>query len=258
MMSRDLFQTVLSEVAPYTRIITFHLMGDPLVHPDLRDFLDLAQTKELQVYFVTNGVLLKDPELLLHPAIRQVSFSLHSFSDNFPDKDPSAYLSKIFHFTEMAFKKRPTLFINYRIWNLESQQGKINKNEILFKKIEDHFSIRIPRDWNYQEKKNLNLLRYLSLHFETEFIWPAIDLPVLGSSGTCHGLKNHIGILVDGTVVPCCLDKEGNIPLGNLNNSSLREILASPRAQNIIQGFRNRQLIEELCQRCQYIERFSD
>lgn len=256
-MSKETFNTVISKLQKHTRVVTFHLMGDPLVHPELKCFLDVCHKFKLQVFFVTNGTLLKEPNLLLHPAIRQVSFSLHSFLDNFPDKDPTSYLSRIFEFTELAFEKRPTLFINYRLWNMESHSRKTQENELLYQQIENRFKVSIPRDWNYRGKKNLNLLKYLSLHFETEFVWPALELPVIGTRGTCHGLKNQIGVLVDGTVVPCCLDKEGNIPLGNLIHQSVKEILDSPRAQSMLKGFRNHELVEDLCQRCQYNERFS-
>jgi len=255
-MELETFKTVISQVSKVTRLVTFHLMGEPLVHPELRLFLDLCLEKHLKVFFVTNGVLMREPNLLLHPAIQQVSFSLHSYTDNFPEKDPEPYLNRIFEFTELAFKERPKLFINYRLWNLNSKKDRERKNEIFFQAIEKRFQVTIPRNWNYQFKKNLVLKNYLSLHFDTEFIWPEPELPVLGASGTCYGLRSHFGVLVDGTVVPCCLDKEGNIPLGNVTTESLQDILSSPRAKAMVQGFRNRVLQEELCKRCQYIERF--
>jgi len=256
LMSFETFEAVISQVAQVTRLVTFHLMGEPLVHPEIVKMLDLCQEKGLRVFFVTNGMLLKDASVLLHPAIQQVSFSLHSFTDNFPGKDPKAYLDRIFDFTEMAFDERPQLFINYRLWNVNSKKGTDQESEFFFQAIEERFQVSIPRNWNYRSKKNLVLKNYLSLHFDTEFTWPEIDLPVLGETGTCYGLRSHFGVLVDGTVVPCCLDKEGNIPLGNLLTQPLKEILKSPRAKKMVEGFRSRQLQEELCKRCQYIERF--
>lgn len=256
MMALDTFKKVISEVSQVTRIVTFHLMGEPLVHPELKEFLELCEKEALQVFLVTNGVLIKEPNLLLHRAIRQVNFSLHSFTDNFPGKDPESYLNRIFDFTELAFKERPTLFINYRLWNVNSKKGTDKQSEYFFEAIEKRFQVTIPRDWNYRFKKNLVLKNYLSLHFDTEFTWPEMHLPVIGDSGTCYGLRSHFGVLVDGTVVPCCLDKEGAIPIGNLTQRPLKEILSSPRAQAMVEGFRNRKLKEELCKRCQYIERF--
>lgn len=255
-MEVETFKTVISQVSKITRVVTFHLMGEPLLHPRLKLFLDLCEEKNLQVFFVTNGVLIKEPHLLLHKAIRQVSFSLHSFNDNFPGQDPQPYLNRIFDFTELAFKERPKLFINYRLWNLNSKKGAEKNSDLLFKAIEKRFQVTIPRDWNYRFKKNLVVKNYLSLHFDTEFAWPEMHLPVLGESGTCYGLRSHFGVLIDGTVVPCCLDKEGNIPLGNLTKNSIKEILTSPRAKAIVEGFQSQQLKEDLCQRCQYIERF--
>lgn len=255
-MSLETFQTVISQVSQVTRLVALHLMGEPLLHPELKKLLDLCQEKGLRVFFVTNGVLLKDLSLLLHPTIQQVSFSLHSFTDNFPGKDPKAYLDRIFDFTERAFKERPKLFINYRLWNVDSKREAANHNHTFFEAIEKRFQVSIPRDWNLNQKKNWVLKNYLSLHFDVEFTWPELHLPVLGESGTCHGLQSHFGVLIDGTVVPCCLDKEGNIPLGNILQQPLSEILVSPRAKSMVAGFQSRQLQEELCKRCQYIERF--
>ena len=72
-----------------------------------------------------------------------------------------------------------------------------------------------------------------------------------------EGLRDQIGILCDGTVVPCCLDAEGSIALGNIFRQSLDEILNSERAKALYRGFSNRAPAEELCLRCGYAERFS-
>jgi len=255
-MSLPLFERVITEVSKFTNLVALHLMGDPLVHPELESILDLCRTHQTKVFLVTNGLLIKNPQLLLHETIQQVSFSLHSFKDNFPQKDPSEYLENIFKFTEIAFKERPKLFINYRLWNLKSKSGNDSQNEYYFKEIEKRFNVTIPRGIEGTEKKAIKLKNYLSLHFDVEFTWPGLELAVISETGTCYGLKSHFGVLVDGTVVPCCLDKEGNIPLGNLNQEPLQQILASPRAINILKGFNQNRLIEDLCKRCQYRVRF--
>jgi len=114
----------------------------------------------------------------------------------------------------------------------------VDCNERFFRAIEKRFQVSIPRDWNYRFKKNLVLKNYLSLHFDTEFAWPEPQLPIIGGSGTCYGLRSHFGVLVDGTVVPCCLDKEGNIPLGNVKNSA--------SAVSILRGFKKRVGVTEI------------
>ena len=259
LMSVDLFRQIIRQVAPLTEQVCLHLMGEPLVHPRLKDFVDICQEFAVRIFFVSNGVLLREEssQLLLHPAFRQVNFSLHSFKDNYPDRDPEAYLKRLFVFTEQAFLQRPDLYVNYRLWNLNQQSALSAANLAMLHRIAEEFNIDFIAEIEKNRKKSYHLKNRLYLHFDTEFIWPSLDLPILGTSGRCYGLNSHFGILVDGTVVPCCLDKEGVIPLGKIHEQPLLEILASPRAQALFAGFQENRLIEELCQRCQYIERFS-
>lgn len=258
-MPLELFQRIIQQVAALTEQVCFHLMGDPLVHGELADFIQVCEQQEVKVFFVTNGVLLreKQAQLLLSPALRQVNFSLHSFHDNYPDRDPTVYLERIFAYTERALLERPDLYINYRLWNLQEVRGAASRNREMLARISDRFSVNIESHVDVRLKKSVRLKNRLYLHFDTEFIWPSVDLPILGSTGTCYGLSSHFGILVDGTVVPCCLDKEGAIPLGNIRDQEIIEILDSPRSQALLAGFRQKKLVENLCQRCQYIERFA-
>lgn len=259
MMDLDLFESIIQQVAPLTDQVCLHLMGDPLVHPKLKEMIEICTQNQAPVFFVTNAVLLKETqsELLLSSIIRQVNFSLHSFFDNFPNRDPSDYLKRVFQFTEKAFVQRPDLYINYRLWNLDGVHNSSSKNQVMLDRISDYFQFSNDFDIEIKKQKSLKIKNRLYLHFDTEFIWPSLDLPTLGHQGTCYGLKTHFGIHADGTVVPCCLDKEAAIPLGNVAQQSVLEIIDSPRAQSILHGFRNRKLIEELCQKCQYIERFN-
>ena len=259
LMDLETFEKVIPQIAPLTEQVAFHLMGEPLLHPKLERFLEICQANQLPVFFVSNGVLLteKRSELLLHPIIRQVNFSLHSFYDNFPGKDPGDYLEKIFHFTENAFEKRPDLYINYRLWNLQTPHQNTSLNLDFRQRIEKRFHVSIPDEVNVKSVKSRRLLNKLYLHYDTEFTWPSLDLPVIGDAGTCYGLKSHFGILADGTLVPCCLDKEGDIRLGNIHENSVESILASPLARETSLGFEKRKLVNELCKRCNYVTRFA-
>ena len=258
LMDLDLFREIIKQVAPLTEQVCFHLMGEPLVHPQFSELVQICDEYHVKIFLVSNGVLLRPPlaENLLHPAFRQVNFSLHSFFDNYPEKDPTLYLEKIFRFTEIAFERRPDLYINYRLWNLNDPRGTATNNTEMLDRIAQYFNVSFPDKIDVIKNKSLNIKNRLYLHYDTEFVWPSLDLPILGSVGSCYGLTSHIGILVDGTVVPCCLDKEGNIALGKIQDQPITEILAGEKAQNILKGFRQKKLVDPLCQRCQYIERF--
>ena len=237
------------------------------MHPKLERFLEICTQEKVPVNLVSNGVLLtnKRAELLLNPIVRQVNFSLHSYNDNFPDQDFTDYLDKIFSFTESAFQKRPDLYLNYRLWNLprvnEIENPIQKKNKAMLLEVEKRFQVdlqsKLDSSFDIRLQKSYWVKNRLYLHFDTEFVWPSLDLPVIGTQGTCKGLSNHFGVLAEGTVVPCCLDKEAAIPLGNALEKAIPEILAGDRAKTMLKGFRERRLVEELCQKCQYIERFN-
>lgn len=259
MMDLNMFRSIVEQVAPLTDLVCFHLMGDPLVHPQLAEMIGICDEYEANIFLVTNGVLLRPEKyaLLLHKRFHQINFSLHSFFDNFPDKDPSNYLERIFAFTEQAMVERPELYLNFRLWNLNDPFGSQTPNTQMLQRICERFEFDVPTELDVRKRKSINLKARLYLHFDTEFTWPSLDLPELGTAGKCYGLSSHFGILVDGTVVPCCLDKEAAIPLGHVNDTPILDILGSRRAQDIVKGFKQKQLVEKLCQRCQYIERFA-
>ncbi len=261
-MPVSLFESALIQVAPHARQVCLHLMGEPLSHPQFDEIVELCMRYGVQIYLVSNGILVKRRwDSLLKPAFRQINFSLHSFSDNYPDKDPTEYLDAIFDYTLEANRVRPEMYFNYRLWNLESSDPesprKSASNQRIIREIEKRFDCVIPPEIQVSRKKSFDIRHPVYLHFDSRFDWPSMALPTLGEFGTCYGLKQHVGILVDGTVVPCCLDKEGIIPLGNLQSQSFVEILNAPRARELRLGFDRRELKEELCQKCSFIRRFA-
>lgn len=260
LMEVELFESVIRQVAPMTEMVCFHLMGEPLLHPKLPELLDICERYEAPVFFVSNGVLLTETrsETLLHPILRQVNFSLHSYLDNYPGTDPTAYLERVFGYVDRALERRPDLYVNFRLWNLSEPQGKTSENQIMRQKIEAHYGVQLIEEPNVKVQKSQNIRGRLYVHYDTEFVWPDLGLPKIGELGTCYGLRNHFGILADGTVVPCCLDKEGKLPLGRIPEINVDQALQSERAQKMLKGFLEGRLVEDLCQRCNYVERFSE
>jgi radical SAM protein with 4Fe4S-binding SPASM domain len=257
-MSPELFRSVLTEVAPLTRSVALHLMGEPLLHPQLDQIVGICIEQKVPLFLVSNGVLLKEKHeaFLYHPIFRQISFSLHSFRDNYGDKDPTDYLERIFNFSERAIERNPRLFINYRLWNSDPSQKLSDRNGDFLERIEARFGAKLPRSWSFGEDKKARIGNRLSVHFDEAFVWPSLKAEDLSERGTCQALSSHFGVLVDGTVVPCCLDKEGNIPLGKIGETPLNQILTSEKATALLQGFRKGVLVDPLCRKCQYITRF--
>lgn len=250
------FELALKQVAPLAEIVCLHLLGEPLAHPKFSEILDVCERYNTQVELTTNGILIKryKERILNSRCIRQINFSIQAFKDNFPERDLEPFLLPLFDFTTSAQSLRPELYINYRLWNQESNDS---DNEEVFQKIESYFNITINRNVETGAIKSKKILNRLYLHFDSRFEWPSFSLPYQGTRGRCHGTVNHIGIHADGTVVPCCLDKNGEINLGNVNEQSLHDIINSERFIKMRDGFLNGMLVETFCQHCSYIKRFN-
>lgn len=258
-MEPDLFQKTVRMVAPLTEEVCFHLMGEPLLHPEFDHYLADCGTIGLPVNLTTNGLLLNSDRIitLMNPALKQINFSLQSFESNFPGKDNSDYLQKIFDFTQRALRERPDLYINYRLWNQGTAEAE-SSNAQLIEKIKQGLKTDFNSFTDVRWKKSAKISGRVYLHFDSRFIWPHPSQPLRSTKGFCHGLSSHIGILADGTVVPCCLDKEGVLSLGNCSSQNIKDILESPRATAIHDGFQNGILVEDLCQKCTFITRFDN
>ena len=124
------------------------------------------------------------------------------------------------------------------------------------KEILDYINNKYNTNIEYYEGYQSTALEdNVFLAFNKEFEWPNMNREVISELGYCYALKDHIGILVDGTVVPCCLDSEGIIKLGNIYNETLEDIINSNRYQNMLNGFKNKHKCEELCKRCNFINK---
>lgn len=266
------FESVIGQVAPLTEEVVLHLLGEPLGHPEFSRILDSCEATKVPVNIVTNGVLMTGdrPAQLLRPCVRQVSFSLHSFEDNFKDSDPRPYLRRIRKFVDEALRVRPDLYINLRLWDLD---GTAQDDSARNRSMRAHVSQVFGFDWDdvlvdLRRRKNWRIPGLapvepvggsparVYLHFDSRFDWPDMASPVRAEKGFCHGLSGHFGIHANGAVVPCCLDHKAEIKLGNAFETSVGEILSSPRAVRIREGFARGDLVEDLCRRCSFISRF--
>jgi len=259
-MDEGTFRRVIQEVAPLADEVCLHLMGEPLGHALLPKFIGICGEFSLPVNLTTNGLLLTGPrrDALLGHAVRQVNFSLQSFAANFPDADPAVYLRRIFDFVREAQVVRPDLYINLRLWDLAEPLGATQHNQVVREALSAEFGCgELWSMIDVRRKKRVRLSGRVYLAFDTRFEWPSMTSAVQGDRGFCHGLGTHVGIHADGTVVPCCLDKEAVIALGNAREESLRSIIESPRASAMRDGFARGELVEDLCKRCTFIDRFA-
>ena len=246
-LSEEDFSALLPKLRPWTDYLYFHLMGEPLCHPKLDSFLRLAGEAGFRVILTTNGTLLEERKdiLLNAPALHKVNISLHAFEANDLTLPFEEYLSRCFAFGQAAQGK---FLVVYRLWN--GGGAEMRNPEIL-----GAMQAAFPQPWK-TEPRGTRIAHRIYLEYGDKFDGPDLSAPDLGERVFCYGLRDQVGVLCDGTVVPCCLDHDGDIPLGNLLESSLEEILESPRAKAISGGFASKMAAEELCRRCGYARRF--
>ena len=264
-MDKSLFETIIPQIAPISEVISVHLMGEPLLHPDFSSILHIAEKCGAKIDVTTNGTLLEAwSSFYKIPCVRQINFSLQSGIDHFHSEiksnDFKKYFENIAAFVEQASKERPDLFFNFRLWNLKDFSHANDLNKELIRIIVERFGTKdlsAVDEVDIFQKKSVRIMGKIFIHFETLFEWPILSSPMLHEKGFCHGLSSHFGILSDGRVVPCCLDRDGVMTLGDAKTELISEILKKPRSLSIKEGFKNRILIEELCQHCSYITRFN-
>jgi len=258
-MPLELFENINRQLQPYTKELAYHIMGDPLVVNNLASYLDISAKYDLKVNITTTANNLKRQMygMLAHDAIKQINFSINSYNANSHKKSLQEYLEPILGFCSYVLEEKKEFFINLRVWNFDEEQSAKAFNKEVFERINDHFGTSIDAQTIYAHKpKNIKVARKIFLHFEEYFAWPSLQAPRIGEKGFCYGLSSHFGILSSGRVVPCCLDKDGVIDLGDLNSQSVAEVLASKRAVAVQEGFKDRRAVEELCQKCEYRTRF--
>ena len=233
---------------PYGQYLYLHVMGEPLLHPQLEELLAVARELGFRVCVTTNGTLLPRRGQALS-GVHKVSVSLHSFEGNDCPGSMEEYLSGVWDFCRRASAEGTLCAL--RLWNIGGRDS-CNSQVLAF--LGEQLGrdvLSIPTD----RRGNRRLSANVFLEQAEKFDWPDPEAPESGTE-FCHGLRQQLAVLCDGTAVPCCLDGEGRMALGNLFDQPVEEILASPRAAAIREGFSRRSPAEELCRRCGYAARF--
>ena len=238
-MTVEEFEHLTDQLKGQIRFLYFHLMGEPMLHPHLDDFIRIARDKGFIPILTTNGTLLAHG---LKTLPYKIQISLHSHEGNGRD-DADRYIGEVMQFVLKAAAEGTIIVL--RFWN---QGGFDSSNESLLDKIAEY----VPRPWT-ERYDGWKLSDKIYLEYDQMFEWPDEEHEEYGGEEVfCYALRNQVGVLVDGTVVPCCLDHDGSVPLGNLHHQSLAEILSSPRAQALYDGFSHHRAVEPFCKRCEY------
>lgn len=235
-MDIEEFKTLLNKITDKTKYLYFHVSGEPLLHPQINEFINLAKEDNFNINITTNGYLIK--RIINNQNIRQINISLHSFDKKY-NKSLDDYLEDI---VKVIKELHNNVYFSLRFWTNND-----NNLEII-KKLEKYFNK------NIELKNGYEIIENVFISINTEFIWPDLNNEYYSELGTCYALKDHIGILSNGDVVPCCLDANGIIKLGNIFENHLDDIINSQRYQKMLVGFQRHIKCEDLCKKCNFLE----
>ncbi|MBR3971972.1 MAG: SPASM domain-containing protein [Ruminococcus sp.] len=247
-ISAEEFTLAAKRLRPFAEHLYFHLLGEPLLHPDLEEFFSIANALEYKVNITTNGTLLREKGdvLLRAKALRKVSISLHCYEVNTIGMSLDEYLEMCFGFCKKAAGRGIVAVM--RLWN---KGGFDSMNDNILSRMHRFFT----GEWQ-EIYSGYKLCEYVFLEWGELFEWPDMGAQDFGWDHSCYGLRDQVGVLSDGTVVPCCLDSEGDVNLGNIFDGSIEDILSSERAESLKKSFQTRNITEPLCRRCGYAAKF--
>jgi len=257
-MPVEVFTEIIEKIHAHTSYVYLHVKGEPLLHPHLSELLDICQTKNMRVVLVTNGTLLaqKGDMLLSKPALQQVNISMHCISELNHVTNKTEYVKAVIDFAKKAVLQSQ-IYLSFRLWNFANTESENHPdNHAILHEIEHAFAPGLNLKEAFKPGKGLKLTDKLYLNSDVEFAWPSINDTNDNPNGFCYALRDHIAILNDGTVIPCCLDAGGEINLGNILENSLSNILNSERVQRMYHAFSDNKRIEALCRKCRFGEKF--
>ena len=246
-MSPDEFRVIVQKIRPFTNYIYLHVLGEPLLHPQLDEILSIAETAGLNINITTNGGLLdRKKEILFRHSIRQINVSLHDAEENIAPDKWEDYLNSTLDF---ALKAAPDTYVCLRLWNSLNEQSQLF-NSFIMSRIATEFNISEHSLDNDTNGNGIKLAEHIFLQRAPRFEWPDQKQEATQTQKHCYALRDHIAILADGQVVPCCLDADAVMNLGNIFDEELGEILNNEKVQQIRNGFANNTVTEKLCQTC--------
>jgi hypothetical protein len=286
-MEEDLARSALDQIADLdiAEKVTFHVMGEPLLHPRFFEILDYAASRNLAVGLTTNGALLTPPiiQQLAARNLHQIDISLQT-----PDRE--SFLAT--RGTRMDFDKYKDRVLELLSACADSPEPPIFKIRIMTTRFASGLREKrgIPNfmgssaklretvlEWTelvhqrlgspVERERLIKKIKKISIHgWNVIEISPKIFIEtyiltdwgnafageelVENRRGYCFGMRDHFAILYSGDVVLCCVDFDGRTAVGNLKNASLLDILRSPELERIVKGFHRGILLDPHCRHC--------
>ena len=144
------------------------------------------------------------------------------------------------------------IIVSLRLWNIDKG---IDNNYDVYEFLKNKYELSSSLFEKIKNDDKVKIRKNLYLNKDRVFVWPNINNDYYSEFGKCYGTRSHIGILSDGTVVPCCLDGDGVIRFGNIYEDEFESIINSKLFKEIKEGFIHNKKVCELCRKCSFLDK---
>jgi len=238
-MSMKLYEKIIDDCIELgIKKVTLSFFGEPLMDKLLVDRIKYAKKAGLYVEFFTNGMMLNSAKILslLGSGLDRIFISLDATNPRrYRELRPNGdYNSVEKNIRELLRLRNNKLKVAIGMLILKEEDKKeIKEFQDNWKEV-DEIHIRTAHGWATNPKKKLNL--------------------------PCYSLWNTFAVLSNGIVVPCCMDYEGNLLIGDANKQSLSEIWLKSSKLKALRHYHLTKISSAipLCKNCDIVESLTD
>ncbi len=285
-MNVEMAKAIIDDVSKtgIAKLVVFHVMGEPTLHPNLVDIAEYANSKSVDVCITTNGGNMKKDlfNALIKANVKNIILSLQTPDENtfslrgakglsFQEyAEHITSIARIFinngHKTELTIN-----FLSSPLRKLIIPIAKEFNIADTSKKLRYHLKTwadRILKSTNLERhssgiQKQINRARCFKentvvisdrLSFHTRIVgdWAThFDQKVVEAKfGYCPGIQENFGILWNGDYTFCCTDHNGMTSTHNYSDTSLHDYLKHELVQNTVKGFERYRVLHPYCKQC--------
>ena len=197
--------------------VKFNIRGEPLLHPQIHEFVKYAKQKNLiDVYFNTNAILLGEDvaKKLIDSGLDRLSISFEGYTKSVYEKYRiGANYEKVLSNIENIQSLKRKLGVEY---------PKVRIQTVMLPELEETFD-EYKKFWA-ERVDEVGFLDYKEMKIKKRNIkypW------------ACPQIWQRMAIWWNGTILPCNHDDDGLLVLGNVRTSTIKEVWNSNKLNNI-------------------------
>jgi radical SAM protein with 4Fe4S-binding SPASM domain len=256
-LKQDFYKTIIDQVHKQTYYLNFYFQGEPYINPDFLQMVSYANSKKMYTATSTNAHFLNDKnaKATIESGLSRLTISIDGTTQKtYESYRKNGSLDKVLEGAKNVIKwkkelKSKTPYIIFQFLVVKPNQHQIEDAKQLADKLGvDEIRFKTAQVYSYKHGNELipTIDKYSRYKKQADGTYKLKNKML----NECWRMWSSCVVTWDGKIVPCCFDKDATHQLGNIQETSIKDIWHN-RAYN---GFRkalltNRQEID-ICQNC--------